>query len=152
MAAQPPIHEEYDELVVEFSSDDGTTWARNCVIMGAEVSRTTNTSTVETVKDCNDESLPNQVSTRVQSITVSVSGTGNWTQGGYDKFLTKFYAGDKTAMLARIGNLAAATGEIQYETGPIVITSLGQARTKGSVVTASVEFTFAETPTVALKA
>lgn len=152
MAANPPVHEEYDELVFEFSTDNGTTWARNCVIMGCEVSRTTNTTTVETVKDCSDESLPNNVSTRVQSITVSVSGTGNWTQTGYNAFLTKFYAGDSSVMLARVGNLAAKTGEIEYETGPIVITSLGQARTKGSVVTASVEFTFSETPTTSVKA
>lgn len=147
-----PVHEEYEELVVEFSTDSGTTWARNCVIMGAEISRTTNTSTVETVTDCDDESLPNTVATRAQSLTVSVSGTGNWTKGGYNSFLTKFYAGDSTEMLARIGNLAAASGEIEYETGPIIITSLGQARTKGSVVTATVDIMFAETPTVILKA
>lgn len=147
-----PVHEEYEELVVEFSTDSGTTWARNCVIMGAEISRTTNTSTVETVTDCEDESLPNTVATRAQSLTVAVSGTGNWTKGGYNEFLTKFYAGDSTEMLARIGNLAADTGDIEYETGPIVITSLGQARTKGSVVTASIEFTFATTPTTSVKA
>lgn len=146
-----PVHEEYDELVLEFSTDGGTTWARNCVIMGCEVTRKSNTSDVETVADCDDESKPNKVSTRVQSIAVSVTGSGNWTQGGYDKFLTKFYAGDSTEMLARIGNLNAAVGEIEYETGPIIIASLGQSRTKGSVVTASIEITFAETPTTSVK-
>lgn len=147
-----PIHEEYEELVVEFSDDDGETWARNCVIMGADVTRTTASTEVETVRDCNDESLPNDISRRVQSISVSVSGSGNWTQGGYDKFLQKFYAGDSTPMLARIGNLAAAVGEIEYEQGPIIIASLGQSRVKGSVVTATVEIQFAQTPTTTLKA
>lgn len=146
-----PIHEEYEELVFEFSTDGGTTWARNCVLMGVEVSRTTSTVDVETVRDCDNESLPNNISRRVQSISVSLSGTGNWTQVGYNQFLTKFYGGDNTPMRARIGNLAAAAGEIQYEEGPIIITSLGQARTKGSVVTASVEMVFAETPTIVLK-
>ncbi|SEB79543.1 hypothetical protein [Rhodobacter sp. 24-YEA-8] len=147
-----PVHEEYEELVVEFSEDDGTTWARNCVLMGVEVSRTTASSEVETVADCADESKPNNMSRRVQSVSVSVSGTGNWTQGGYDKFLKKFYAGDSSPMLARIGNLAAAVGDIEYEQGPIIIGSLGQARVKGSVVTASVEIQFATTPTTKIKA
>ncbi|WP_273688457.1 phage tail tube protein [Ketogulonicigenium vulgare] len=146
-----PIHEEYDELVVEFSEDDGTTWARNCVLMGVEVTRTTTSSEVETVKDCEDESQPNNLERRVQSVSVSCSGTGNWTRGGYDKFLKKFYAGDSVTLLARIGNLAAAAGEIEYEQGPIIISSLGQSRTKGSVVIASVEIQFATTPTVTMK-
>lgn len=147
-----PVLEEYHELVVEFSEDAGTTWARNCVLMGVEVSRTTASSEVETVRDCGDESLPNDVSRRVQSVAVSVSGTGNWAQGGYDKFLKKFYTGDGSPMLARIGNLKAAPGQIEYEQGPIIISSLGQARVKGSVVTASVEIQFATTPTTTVKA
>ena len=146
-----PIHEEYHELVVEFSKDEGSTWARNCVLMGVEVSRTTATTDVETVRDCDNDALPNNISRRVQSISVSMSGTGNWTQGGYNQFLTKFYGGDNTPMMARIGNLAAASGEIEYEQGNIIITSLGQARTKGSVVTASIELTFADTPETVLK-
>lgn len=147
-----PIHEEFEELVVEFSDDDGVTWARNCVIMGVEITRTTTSSEVETVRDCADESLPNNISRRVQSISVSLSGTGNWTQGGYDRFLKKFYAGDGSPMLARIGNLAALPGHIEYETGLIIISSLGQARVKGSVVTATVEIQFADTPTTTIKA
>lgn len=145
-----PVHEEYDELVLEFSDDEGTTWARNCVIMGCEITRTSNTSTVETVSDCADESKPNNVDERVQSLKVVATGTGNWTQGGYDKFLAKFYAGDSTEMLARIGNLAATTGQVKYETGPIIIASLGQSRTKGQVVTASITINFAKTPTLTL--
>lgn len=145
-----PVHEEYDELVFEFSEDGGTTWSRNCVIMGAEVNRTSNTSTVETVADCADESKPNNVDERVQSLKVTVSGTGNWTRGGYDKFLKKFYAGDSVEMLGRIGNLAAATGEIKYEEGPIIVASLGQKREKAQVVTASITLNFASTPTITL--
>ena len=145
-----PVHEEYDELVFEFSEDDGTTWARNCVIMGAEVNRSASTSTVETVADCADESKPNNVEKRVQSLTVTVSGTGNWTRDGYDKFHKKFYAGDSTKMLCRIGNLAAASGQIKYEEGPIIVSSLTQKREKGQVVTASITLDFARTPTITL--
>lgn len=145
-----PVHEEYDELVLEFSEDDGTTWSRNCVIMGCDVTRTSNTSTVETVSDCADESKPYNVDERVQSLKVVVTGSGNWTQAGYNKFLAKFYAGDSTKMLARIGNLAATTGQIKYETGPIIIASLGQKRTKGAVVSADITINFATTPTITL--
>lgn len=84
-------------------------------------------------------------SIRAIGTSATTAAAGNHT------FLEKFYAGDSEEMLARIGNLNAAVGEIEYETGPIVITSLGQARTKGSVVTASVEIAFATTPTTSLK-
>lgn len=147
-----PITEEYQQLVVEFSEDDGTTWARNCVLMGVEISRTTATSESEVVADCDDESKPNEMSVRAQSLSVSVSGTGNWTQVGYNKFLAKIYAGDSVPLLARIGNLNAAVGHIEYESGPIVITSLGQARTKGQVVSASLEFRFNGVPALTMKA
>lgn len=146
-----PVHEEYDELVFEFSTDAGTTWARNCVIMNAEVTRQTNVTESETVADCDDEALPNNMEARAQSLTVSYSGTGNWTQGGYNTFLEKIYAGDSTEMLSRIGNLNALAGEIEYEEGPIIITTLGQARTKGQVVSASVDIRFAKTPTTKVK-
>lgn len=145
-----PVHEEYDELVLEFSEDGGATWARNCVIMDADVNRTSNTTTSETVQDCDDESLPNNVEERVQSLKVVVSGTGNWTQGGYDKFLSKFYKGDSVEMLARVGNLGAASGQIKYETGPVIIAALGQARKKGVVVSASITINFARTPALTL--
>lgn len=145
-----PVHEEYDELVFEFSEDGGATWSRNCVIMGADINRSANTSTTETVADCDDESKPNNVEKRVQSLTVTVSGTGNWTRDGYDKFHKKFYAGDSTEMLCRIGNLAAASGQIKYEEGPIIVTSLSQKREKGQVVTASVTLNFATKPTITL--
>lgn len=150
----PPVKpqtEKYEELVLEFSEDDGATWARNCVIMGVEVSRTANVSESEVVSDCADESKPNDVLLSAQAVSVSVSGTGNWTQGGYNKLKQKFYAGDSMGLLARIGNLAAAPGEIEYEQGPIIITSLGQSRTKGQVVSASVELRFARTPDLIIK-
>ena len=88
----------------------------------------------------------------MKSISVSVSGTGNWTKGGYNQFLAKFYAGDSAEMLCRIGNLAADPGEIEYEQGPIIIENLGQSRTKGQVVSASVGLKFATTPETVLKA
>ena len=81
---------------------------------------------------------------------VTVSGTGNWTRDGYDKFHKKFYAGDSTKMLCRIGNLAAASGQIKYEEGPIIVSSLTQKREKGQVVTASITLDFARTPTITL--
>lgn len=137
-----PVTQTYDKLVVEFSDDGGTTWARNCVIEGATVTRTSNVEDAEIPADCNDETLPHNVFRSVRSISLSVSGTGHWTQGGYDSFLTKWHAGTKP--LARIGNLGAASGEIEYEQFDAVIDSLGQARTVvGQPVTAEVSLSSA---------
>lgn len=145
-----PVTQEYEELVLEFSSDQGVTWARNCVIQGVTVSRTANIDEVETPADCDDESLPHDLRRRVRSKTISVSGTGQWTQGGYNSLLTKWHAGELVS--ARIGNLGAASGEIEYEQCLMVIPSLGESRTKGQVVSAEVTLDSAGPITVSLKA
>lgn len=145
-----PVLKKYEELVIEFSIDDGATWARNCCIKGASVSRTPQTQEVAVTADCDDESLPDDIIRSVTSRDLSVSGTGHWTQSGYNTFLTAYYGAG--SILTRVGNLAAQVGHIEYEQCEMIIT-LGEAREKsGQPVTATIDLQNASKITTSLKA
>lgn len=135
--------EKYEELVLE-TSEDGNTWTRICGLIDVEVTRTANVDTAE-VPDCDDESEPLSVERQVRSIEVSVSGTGVWAQESHGTLMDWFYS--SATKQVRIGNLKAAVGETEYETGPALLTTLSQSRTKGQKVTANVEIQFDGKPT-----
>lgn len=136
--------EKYEEMVLELSSDSGTTWAKVCGLVDVEVTRTSNIDTIE-VPDCDDESLPLGIEKQVRSIEVSVSATGVWAQESHEQLMDWFYS--SAALDARIGNLNAAVGDTEYETGVALLANLSNARTKGQKVSASVELQFDGTPT-----
>lgn len=138
----------YDKLVLEVSSDGGTTWARLCGIMDATVTRTSNIETSE-VPDCDDESKPNQVEREVRSTEMSVSGSGVWAQESHQTILDWWRGG--TLMDARIGYLNAAAGDTEYETGKAVLGSVENQRTKGQKVTASIDVQFSGATTETAK-
>lgn len=136
--------EKYEELVIEISDDDGVTWTRICGMIDAEVTRTANLDTAE-IPDCDDESLPLSVERQVRSLEFSVSGTGVWAQESHETLMDWFYS--SAAQDVRVGNLNAAVGDTEYETGTAYLTNLSNSRTKGQKVTASIEFQFDGTPT-----
>ena len=52
----------------------------------------------------------------------------------------------------RVGNLNAAVGDTEYESGPAYLTQLDHTRTKRPKVSASIAFEFDGTPTRTAKA
>lgn len=143
------ITEKYEEMVLEISSDSGSTWARICGMIDVEVTRTSNVDTAE-VPDCDDESLPLAVERQVRSIEVSASGTGVWAQTSHEVLMDWFYSA--AALHCRLGNLKAAVGDTEYETGVAILANLSNSRTKGQKVTAAIEIQFDGTPTRSAKA
>lgn len=131
-------------LTLELETATPGTYAKPCGLIEVEFNRTANVTTTE-VPDCDDESKPNYIEREVQSLEFTISGTGVWAQSGYETMLDWFYSG--TTKNIRIGNLGAAIGETQYETGPALITNIGEARTKGQKVSASIAIEFDGTPT-----
>jgi len=136
--------QKYEELVLETSTDSGATWTRICGLIDVEITRTANIDTAE-VPDCDDESLPLGVERQVRSVEVSVSGTGVWAQSSHEMLQDWFYS--SASQDVRIGNLNAAVGDTEYETGVAYLTNLSNSRTKGQKVTASIEIQFDGIPT-----
>ena len=148
-----PVTQSYEQMVLEVDFADtqpDPVWSRICGIQSVTITRRANTVTTE-VPDCDDEALPNATHRRVTSIEVSVSGEGVWAQSANGKLAAWFYAG--AAIPVRIGNLNAAVGDVEYETGRAVLTSFPNSRPadKG-LVRASLELQFDGTPAQELKA
>lgn len=138
------VTQKFEELVLQVeTSTPGEYSASICGLIDVEISRTANVDTVE-IPECDDESLPLSVERQVRNIEVTVSGTGVWAQQSHGTMMDWFYS--SAVKNVRIGNLNAATGETEYETGPAILTQLNNARTKGQKVSASIAIEFDGTP------
>lgn len=134
---------DFDELVieVEFTASSGT-YAKVCGMVDFTITRTNNTDTSE-VPDCADESLPHYQVASVRSQNMSVSGTGVWALANHAD-MHDWWKGATTKNV-RITNAYVtangSAGDPEVETIPMILASLNNARTKGSVVTAEIELT-----------
>lgn len=143
-----PITERFEELVLEVS-EDGSTWTRICGLIGVTVTRTAQFDTTEVPADCDDESLPLQTERAIRATDVSISGDGVWAAQSHGTLIDWFYTG--ATKQVRVGNLNAASGDTEYETGPAFLSTLNNTRTKGQKVTASVAIQFDGTPERTMK-
>lgn len=139
-----PITENFEEMVLEISTDDGTTWQRICGIVGVTVTRQAQTDSSEVPADCDDESLPLSVTKKLRAIDVSLSGEGVFAAQSAGTLKSWFYG--EISAHARVHDANAAVGDIQYEHGPAILTQFTNQRTKGQVVTASIQIDFETTP------
>ena len=140
----------YEELVleVEWTPASGT-YVSVCGLTDVTINRTSQIDTTE-VPDCDDESLPLAIERQVRSQEVIVSATGVWANQSHANMHDWWYAG--TTLNARIRNAYVeangTTGDPSIETGPAILATLNNARTKGQKVTADVEIQFDGVPTV----
>lgn len=130
-------------LEVEFTASSGV-YTPVCGLIDVTVSRVANTDTAE-VPDCDSEDLPLSLEKQVRSIEVSISGTGVWAQSSHGGIMDWFYS--SATKNVRIRNTKASTGDTQIESGPALLTTLTNTRTKGQKVSAEIEIQFDGTPT-----
>lgn len=144
-----PVTEKFEQMRLEVS-DNGTTWAMICGLVGVTISRAAQFDTTEVPADCDDESLPLRVERAIRTTEVSVSADGVWEQSAHETILDWFYSG--TTKQIRLGHLNALVGNTEYEAGPAILSSYNNQRTKGQKVTAAIELQFDGTPTRIAKA
>lgn len=139
----------FEELIleVEFTPGSGT-YTPVCGLIDVTINRTSNIDTSE-VPDCDDESLPLAIERQVRSQEVTVSGSGVWALQSHEKMMDWWYAG--TTLLSRVRNSKAQTagvaGDTMIESGPAILASLNNSRTKGQKVQAELEIQFDGVPT-----
>lgn len=141
----------YEEFILEVEDDpigSPGTYNALCGLIDVEITRTSNVDTAE-VPDCDDESLPLSVERQVRSVEVTVSGTGVWALQSNKTMSDWWYS--STTLNVRIRNAYAeangAVGDPHTESGPALLTTLSNSRTKGQKVTAEIEIQFDGTPT-----
>ena len=139
----------YEELIleVEFVASSGT-YTPICGLIDVTVNRTANVDEAE-IPDCDDESLPLSIEKQVRSIDVSVSGTGISSLEAQDKLKDWFYSSATKNARIRNSNVQSngSSGDTYIESGPALLTSLTEGRTKGQKVSTEIEMTFDGTPT-----
>ncbi|KZL04542.1 Phage major tail protein 2 [Pseudovibrio axinellae] len=145
-----PTTERFEEMVLAVDFDEDGTFSKICGIKGVNITRTGNAAETE-VLDCEDESQPNEILTDVQSIKVMASGDGTWAAESNGKMMSWFYSGKHKPV--RLSNTAAASGDVETESGPANLVQLNQARSDGKGrVTASIEIVFSGIPELTVKA
>ena len=144
-----PVTEKFEQMRLEVS-ENGTTWTMLCGLVGVSISRSAQFDTTEVPADCNDESLPLRVERAIRTVEVTVSADGVWERNAHQTILDWFYSGASKQI--RLGHLNALVGNTQYESGPAILSSYNNQRTKGQKVTAAIEIQFDGTPTRIAKA
>ena len=144
-----PVTEKFEQMRLEVS-ENGTTWAMLCGLVGVTISRTAQFDSTEVPADCADESLPLRVEKAIRTVEVSVSADGVWERSAHETVLDWFYSGASKYM--RLGHLNVLPGNTEYESGMAFLSSYNNQRTKGQKVTAALEFQFDGTPARIVKA
>lgn len=148
-----PVTEKFEEMILDVEVDpigSPGVYTSLCGMLDVTITRTANVDETEVPGDCDDESKPVSVEVSVRSITVTVAATGVWARSSNKTMMDWFYSGGTKN--ARLRNTAAASGDPETESGPALITSLVDTRTKGQKVTREIEIRFDGVPTVANKA
>ncbi len=133
MAIAPTAN--FEDYVMEV--DFGAGFLRICGLTDVTVSRTNNTDTTE-VPDCADESLPFYLQRAVRSSDATVGATGVWSLTHHQQVINWFNTGATYPVRITNAKVVAdgASGDIEAETFPMILTALNNERTKGQVVTA----------------
>lgn len=140
-----PTTEKFEEMILEIEHPASSgTYVSICGMIDVTITRTSNIDTAE-VPDCDDESLPLSLEKTVRSLEVSASGTGVWAQSSQSILKEWYYSG--APKTARLRDTAAASGDVEIESGPALLATLTNTRTKGQKVSAEIEIQFNGTPT-----
>jgi hypothetical protein len=146
------VTEKYEELILDVEVDPTGSpgvYTPLCGMTDVTITRTSNVDETE-VPDCDDESLPVSVEVSVRSQTVTVDATGVWARSSNKTMMDWFYSGgDKNI---RIRNTASAVGDPETESGPAILVSIKDGRTKGQKVTREINIRFDGVPIVTDKA
>ena len=146
-----PITERFEQLVLEVESETPGTYIKVCGLKDITISRATQIDTSEVPADCDDESLPYSTEKAVRALNVTVAASdATWAQQSHEMLMDWYYSG--AVKNVRVGNLNAAVGDTEYESGLAYLTQLDHTRTKGQKVSASIAFEFDGPPTRTAKA
>lgn len=131
------ITEKFEEMIldVEWTTGSGV-YAPICGMVDVTITRTSNIDSAE-IPDCDQEDLPLAIEKQVRSQEISISATGVWAQTS-QSLLKEWWRSGATKNI-RIRDTNAANGDIEIESGPALLASLTNTRTKGQKVSSEIE-------------
>lgn len=146
------VTEKYEEMILDVEVDPigaPGVYTPLCGVTDVTITRTSNVDETE-VPDCDNEALPVSVEVSVRSQTVTVDGTGVWAQQSNGEMMNWWYSGSTKNI--RLRNTKASSGDGATETGPALLITMTDKRTKGQKVTREINLRFDGVPTLAVAA
>lgn len=135
--------EKFEEMILEVEFDPTGSpgvYTAICGMTDVTVNRTSNIDTSE-IPDCDDESLPLSLERQVRSQEVTASGSGVWALQSAPKLKQWWRSG--ATLNSRIRDVKiendGTSGDIYEESGPAILATLNNSRTKGQKVSAEIE-------------
>lgn len=148
-----PNFQRFHEFVVEVETATPGTFAKMCGITGRTVSRELALDEIPVPKDCEDESAGTETLVEPGALVVTVSGTARWARQSHEMMMDWIYL--KQRKMVRVGHVAAAAGDTEYETGYAYMTALndsGEIEGENKIVTREIELRFDGEPVRTAKA
>ena len=141
-----PTTAKFSELQILLGDgEDPESFTTVCGLTSKGIQRTATTqSTI--VPDCDDEDAPAWEEKAVDSLSMSLSGSGVWTKGDHQKFLDWYRSGLPKNI--RVRNAQAASGDTEYEQGPALLTQLNNSVDRGQKVQAEITIEFDGQPSI----
>lgn len=115
-----------------------------CGLTSKGIQRSATTQSTS-VPDCADEDAPAWEEKSVDTLSITVSGTGVWAAENHEDMLDWFYSGLPKNIQVRHGN--AAVGDTEFEQGPALLTALNNSADRGQKKQAEITIEFDGKPT-----
>lgn len=126
----------FSEMALHWETSPPNTYAAICGLIGVEFTFTNETAEA-LIPDCGNDSAPLQIEREVVSTDWSASATGVWAQESHEALLQWALTG--AIKNVRFVYTKAAVGDVEFITGPAILTSLSHSREKGQRVMASLQ-------------
>lgn len=126
----------FSEMALHVETNTPGTYAAVCGLVDVEFTFTSETADAQ-IPNCADESLPHEIMREVVATDWSASASGVWAQTSHEMLMQWALTG--ATKNVRFIYTKAAVGDVEFITGPAILTSLTHARSKGQRVSASLQ-------------
>ncbi len=126
----------FHEMALHLETATPGTYAAVCGLIGCEFTFTSETADAQ-IPNCTNEALPHEIVREVISTDWSCSATGVWARESHERLLQWALTG--AIVNVRFIYTAAAVGDVEFITGPAILTSLTHSREKGQRVSAQLQ-------------
>ena len=124
----------FHEMALHLETATPGTFTPICGLVGSEFTFTNETAEAQ-IPNCVNEALPHEIVREVVSTDWSVSASGVWSRESHERLYQWYATG--AIINVRFIYQAAAVGDVEFITGPAILTSLTHAREKGQRVSAA---------------
>jgi predicted secreted protein len=126
----------FAEMSLHVETSTPGSYAAVCGLVDVEITHTVEVAEA-LIPDCDNEALPHVKERETISTEWSASASGVWAQSSHEMILQWALTG--AVKNVRLVYAKASVGDVEFVTGPAILTSLTHSRTKGQRVSAALQ-------------